>query len=99
MWIRLEALPSHANYDVPDKDNDLLSVGLTSCQAVGLRLKNSSTGSAYSSDCVRHQFLQRRVSPARSIRGRDVVRIETGANYHQPADYNIDALPDRERTE
>jgi hypothetical protein len=27
------------------------------------------------------------------------VRIETGANYHQPADYHIDALPDGERTE
>ena len=49
--------------------------------------------------CVRHQFLQRRVSPARSIRGRDVVRIETGANYHQPAGYNFDALPDGERTD
>ena len=49
MWIRLEPLPSHAKYDVPDKDDDLLSVGLTSCQDTGPGLKNSSTGSAYSS--------------------------------------------------
>jgi len=36
------------------------------------------------SDCVRHKLRQRRVPPSRSIRGRYVVWVETGADYHQP---------------
>ena len=33
----MEPLPSHAKYDAVDKDDDLLSVGLTSCQSWRVR--------------------------------------------------------------
>ena len=45
MWIRLGPLPSHAKYDAVDKDDDLLSVGLTSCQSWGEGSRDSSTSS------------------------------------------------------